>query len=63
MSSRDFDDLSAASQKFTFRLLIPNFSPFFKDSIKARHPQFWHLQNIEDLLMHYTVLRFVNHGK
>ena len=33
------------------------------DSIKARHPQFEYLQNIEDLHMHYTIEHFANYGK
>ena len=42
-------------KKFTFRSLILNFWPTFKNSIQARHLQFGHLQIIVDLRMQYAV--------
>jgi hypothetical protein len=50
-------------KKRTFRSPILNILPSIKVSMKARSPQFGHLQYIEDLRMHYTLERFADYGK
>jgi len=37
-------------------------SIYSTDLTKARHPQSWQLQNIEDLLMHYTIGHSTDYG-